>query len=349
MKKLIYVVPVLIVVGLIAFSKQRANTVSDGSGKRTLYLFAMSDYFPANVLKDFEAKHNCEVKYDNFSNNEELLAKLQAGATGYDVIVPSDYVVQALTAGGHLQKIDKSKIPELKNLAKDFVNPPYDTKSEYTVPYTWGTTGLVYNTKHVKGNVDSWNVLFEKEYAGKIALLDDEREVLGAMLHKLGFSTNTTDKAELAKAQELLIKVKPNVRLFASDPKQHVLSGDVWIAHIFSGDALQVIKTNPALKYVVPKEGGMIWIDNMAIPTGAKNAELAHEFINMILEAGPAKTITEELMYSSPNMAVENVIEDVSLRPSYIKAIKTSRLEFLKDLGAESEHWDRLWMEAKAH
>jgi spermidine/putrescine transport system substrate-binding protein len=351
MKKLWLVLGVCAVLALIVLAKRQSVTVQGGADqKRVLYLFAMSDYFPAEVIKAFEEKNNCTVKYDNFSNNEELLAKFQAGAQGYDLIVPSDYMVQALVAGGFLQPLDKSKLPHLKNLAPEFQNVPYDPNSEFTVPYTWGTTGLVFNAKFVNAPADSWSVLFDKAYAGHISLLDDEREVLGAMLHKVGFSSNTSDKGELAQAQKLLIELKPNVRLFASDPKQHLLSGDIWIAHIYSGDAHQVTNSNPELKYVVPKEGGNIWIDTLAIPKGAQNTDLAHAFIDNILDATAAKQITEELLYSSPNAAIENLLEDSSLRPSYLKSIKTtSRLEFLKDLGAESEHWDRLWTEAKAH
>jgi spermidine/putrescine transport system substrate-binding protein len=334
---------------VLAKSKLSSGSQEVSAQSRTLYLYAMSDYFPRAVIQKFEKDNNCTVKYDNFSNNEELLAKLQAGGGGYDLIVPSDYIVQALVAENLIVPLDKSKISNLKNIAPEFLNKPYDPESKFTVPYTWGTTGLVYNSKYVKGPVDSWDVLFDKSYSGHVALLDDEREVLGAMLHKLGYSSNTTNKDELKQAQKLLVELKSQVRLFASDPKQQILSGDVWIAHIFSGDAQQIIRSNPDLHYVVPKEGGMIWIDNLAVPKDSQNADLAHAFINTILEKETAKQITEELLYSSPNRAIENLVEEQSLKPSHLKATGTSRLEFLKDLGAEAEHWDRLWTEAKAH
>lgn len=350
MKKIVIALGALAVI--IGFIVGRNRVTSNGSAQtegRTLYLYAMSDYFPADVIQSFEKANNVTVKYDNFSNNEELLAKLQAGGGGYDLIVPSDYIVQALIAEKLIQPLDKSVVPNLKNISADFLNKPYDPQSEYTVPYTWGTTGIVYNSKHVKNEVDSWNVLFDEKYAGHISLLDDTREVLGAMLRTLGHSTNSTDKEQLEAAQKRLVELKPRVRLFASDPKQHLLSGDVWIAHIYSGDAQQVVRSNPDLKYIVPKEGGVIWIDNLAIPAGAKNADLAHAFINTILETENAKAITQELGYSTPNAAIENLIEDKTLRASHVKNLGTDKLEFLKDLGAEAETWDRLWTEAKAH
>jgi spermidine/putrescine transport system substrate-binding protein len=349
MKKTLTFLLVILIAGLWAFTKYRSARleVQNTAPKRTLHLFAMSDYFPEKVIKDFEAKNNCEVRYDNFSNNEELLAKLQAGAEGYDVIVPSDYVVRALIAGKLITELDKSKLSNYKNLAKDFVEVPYDPGSRFSVPYTWGTTGLIYNTKFVKKPIESWNALFQKEYSGHISLLDDEREVLGAMLHKQGYSNNSTKKSELEEAQKLLIKLKPSVRLFASDPKQHILSGDVWIAQIYSGDAQILMRSNPELKYVTPKEGGTVWIDTMAIPQKAHNVDLAHAFINNILDAQVGHDITEALGYSSPNKAAESMISEEVLKPSYLKKIQVGHLEFLKDLGADSEKWDQLWTEAK--
>jgi spermidine/putrescine transport system substrate-binding protein len=350
-KKLLTFGLVIAIAAIWAFAKYqsaRLELEDASSHKRTLHLFAMSDYFPTNIITEFEKKNNCEIRYDNFSSNEELLAKLQAGATGYDIIVPSDYMVQALIAGKLIGELDKKQIPNFKNLAKDFVQVPYDPGSRYSVPYTWGTTGLAFNTKFVKGDVNSWDVLFKKEYAGHISLLDDEREVLGAMLQKLGFSSNTSNKKELEAAQKMLIDLKPHVRLFASDPKQHLLSGDIWIAQIYSGDAQQVMKTNPEIHYITPKEGGVIWIDTMAIPLHATSPDLAYAFINNILDPQVDALVTEQLIYSSPNQAAEPLIADERLRANYIRKISVGRLEFLRDLGSDGELWDRLWTEAKS-
>jgi spermidine/putrescine transport system substrate-binding protein len=354
MKRFVIGFVIVCLVALWGFAKYRTSYLhlqdaNGGKVKKVLHLFAMSDYFPEKVIKDFEEKNNCVVRYDNFSSNEELLAKLQAGASGYDVIVPSDYMMRALVAGKLVRVLDRELLPNFSNIGNDFINVPYDPGSRYSVPYTWGTTGLIYNKKFVKAPITSWNVLFEKQYAGHISLLDDEREVLGAMLQRLGFSMNTDSKQELAEAQKELIKLKPSIRLFASDPKQHILSGDVWIAHIYSGDARQVIRDNPDLAYVTPLEGGTLWVDIMAIPVKASQPELAHQFINNILEGAVAKQITEQLLYSSPNDQLEKLIPDADLKPSYRKKLSQSHLEFLKDLGAQSERWDQLWTEAKSH
>ena len=320
----------------------------NAGAKRTLHLFAMSDYFPPKFLKDFEAKYKCEIRYDYFSNNEELLAKFQAGATGYDVIVPSDYIVTALISGGFLTPLDHSKISNLKNLAPEFSQAPYDPAHKHTVTFTWGTSGLAYNTKKLTETVDSWNALFSKNAKGHVSLLDDPREVIGAMLKIGGKSLNTTAAADLVAAKKLLTSLKPSVRLFTSDPKQHLLSGDVWLAHIYSGDAQQVMKSNPEIRYVVPKEGGVVWVDNLAVPKGAKDAELAHAFINELLDPSVAQLFAHELRYGSPNQAAESLIQDASLRASAYRAIKPGLLEFIKDLGDQSAQWDQIWTELKS-
>ncbi len=322
---------------------------SSGPGQRVLTLYAMSNYFPESVLSSFEKVQNCKVRYDNFSNNEELLAKLQAGVTGYDVIVPSDYSVRLLIAGNLLQELDKTLVPNLKNIASEFLHAPYDEAGRFTVPYSWGTTGLIYNTKLIKEPIDSWDVLFRDEYAGHISLLDDQREVIGALLKKLGFSTNTQNTAEVAQAKNLLIKLKSKVRVFSSDPKQHLLSGDIWIGHAYSGDARQIINSNPEFVFVMPKEGGVIWADTLAIPRGAKNVTLAHAFINHILDAQSARITSEELMYSSPNAVIESMVESDFLKPSYIHKLPLEALEYLQDLGGAATVWNQMWIEAKSY
>ena len=320
---------------------------SAGAGQ-TLHLYAMSNYFPEEVLRKFEASHDCEVRYDNFASNEELLAKLQAGATGYDVIVPSDYMVTALVDSELLLDLDKSKIPNAKNLAPDFTKAPFDPGNRYAMPYTWGTSGLAYDSNHVKDPIDSWAALFDKRYAGKISMLDDGREALGAMLKLQGFSVNTIDQGELKKAQAKLMELKPNVRLFSSDAKQSLESGDIWIAHIYSGDAQQLVRDKPGFRYVVPKEGAVAWIDTLAIPKTAPNRDLAHAFIDFILEEDTAVILTDALRYGSPNLKAEGRITDLSLRAGALAGVGKGRLEFLKDMGDQTAVWDQLWAQVKS-
>lgn len=350
MKQLLTIFGVFAAILLFANFLRNIHAKDNARGNQcTLTLYAMSNYFPETVLKSFEQVQNCKVRYDNFSNNEELLAKLQAGVKGYDVIVPSDYTVRLLIAGNLLLELDKTLVPNLKNISGDFLNAPYDEGGKHTVPYSWGTTGLIFNSKMIKEPVDTWDVLFRDEYAGHVSLLDDQREVMGALLKKLGYSTNSQNTREVTEAKNLLIKLKPKVRVFSSDPKQHLLSGDIWIAHIYSGDARQLTNTNPDFQYVVPREGGVIWADTMAIPRGAKNVTLAHAFINHVLDAQNARITSEELMYSSPNAVIESMVELDFLKPSYIHKLPLNLLEYLQDLGAATTVWNQMWIEAKSY
>lgn len=315
---------------------------------RTLYLYAVSNYFPEEIIKKFESLCSCHVQYDYFASNEELLAKLQAGASGYDVLVPSDFIVKALAASQLIIELDKSKIPNLKNIAPEFLGTPYDPENKYTVPFKWGTTGFIYNTDRVKEALNSWDQVFQPKYAGKISLLDDEREAIGSQLLSLGFSVNTVDPEQLDKAKKLFFERKKMVKALSSDPRQLLLSGDVWIAQIYSGDAMQVIHEKPHFKYAINKTGGVIWVDTLAISKGARNVDLAYQFINFMLEPEIEKMHVAKLMYSSPNKEMESANFDESLKPSYTKRLDLTKLEFLKDLGADTQKWDQVWTEIKS-
>ena len=299
-------------------------------------------------MKKFEKKFNAKIKYDQFSNNEELLAKLQSGARGYDVIIPSDYMVTALIENKLVEVIDASKIPNLRNLGQEFKNLAFDPKGQYSVPYMWGTTGLVYNSKFVKNPPESIELLFKAEYANKISLLEDSREAIGLAMRKLGYSGNSINKKELLEAEKVMKTLKGKVRLYTSDPKQHLFSEDIWIAQAYSGDAKSTAKDKPELKYFVPKEGATLWIDNMAIAVGAPHKDLAHEFINFILEPETAKEMAEALLYNTPNAGADTLIKDESLRASQLKKMKLSKVELLKDLGDGSELWDDTWTKIKS-
>lgn len=345
MKKILIAVVVLALIGTWVFIKTKKPAQTETSGE--LNIFAMSDYFPAEVLKSFEEKFNCRTHYDNFSSNEELLAKLQAGAEGYDIIIPSDYAMKVLIDGGLVGPLDHTKLPNIANLAPEFRRVPFDIGNKYSVAYTWGTTGIIYNSEYVNPQSESLSLLFDERYKGKIALLDDMREVFGIILKSRGYSSNTKDKGELELARQFLTQLKPSVRLFASDPKQHILAGDIWIAQIYSGDAFQITRENPKFKYFVPAEGGTIWIDNLAIPAKAQNTNLAHAFINYILDADVGAQITEKLFYASPNQAAESKISSDDLKPGKLKSKQAGNLEFLEDIGNATDMWDKMWTQAK--
>jgi spermidine/putrescine transport system permease protein len=317
---------------------------------RTLNLYIWSNYIAPETLTRFEKRLGVRVNVDLYDSNEALLAKLSAGNAGYDVVCPSDYSVQVLLAQGLLRPLDHSALPHFENLDPAFLDRPYDPGNRHSVPYFWGTTGIAYDTRRVTGAIDSWNALWDERYAGRILMLDDAREAIGAALKRRGLSLNSKDPAELERARADLAQQKPLVRAYSSTNFDDVLlSGDVWLAQGWSGQFAKVMSENPAIAYVVPKEGATLFIDNLAIPKDAPSPALAHAFIDFTLEAEIAAEICRTMHYSSPNRAA------MALLPPEIRGNPATfpppdvveRLELIRDMGEATVLYDRLWTEVK--
>src|SRR5438132_11878131 len=230
----------------------------------TLHLFTWSDYTEESVVKEFERRFGIKVVTDTFGSNEELLAKLQGGAAGYDVVVPSDYMVSILVKQGLLAELDHAKIPNLAHVYKHLKGLYYDPQNTYSVPYLWGTTGIGYNADLVKPPPETWQVLWDARYKGKISLLNDEREVFGMALRAAGESVNATQPAKLEAAKARLMAQKALVKTYTSENYDQLLvSGEVALAHGWSGTIMRAADERPSIKYVIPKEGGTIWQDNL--------------------------------------------------------------------------------------
>jgi spermidine/putrescine transport system substrate-binding protein len=324
-----------------------------------LNLYAWSEYIPQALLEGFTQKTGVKVNYDTYSSNEELQAKLQAGGSGYDLIIPSDYMVSILKKQGSLEKLDPAQIPNLKNIDPKFKSMEYDTNFEYTVPYQWGTTCLVVNTSKVTRPITKWADLWSPEFKGKVVLLDDSREVIGMVLQVLGYDKNSTDPAQLEKAKAKLTELMPNVKLFDSDnPKQALLAGEVWIGQTWNGEAAIAHKENDAIQYVFPEEGCGIWVDNLAMVKGAPHADAAMAFINYLLEPENSLLITAEFPYSSPNAAALELMKtkDPAAYQAYMSYAATnptpdqlSKTVPVKDIGDATTLWDRIWTEVKGN
>lgn len=343
----------LIFLVLSCTSKNNSNNSTQPipNEKKKVSLFIWSNYVSDEMLQLFEKKYNTKVVISNYSSNEELLSKLQAGATGYDVIVPSDYMVAVMIKLNLLQKLDKKGIENSKNIEDRYLNLKFDAKNDYTLPYGWATSGLAVNKKYFKGKIKSWKNLFEMpELKGKINLLDDSREVFGAALKLDGHSLNSQNKDDLQKAKDYLKKHKSQVRSFSSDPIELLMSGEVWASQMYSSDALQAQrKTNGDIEYIIPEEGCTMAIDNLAIPVGAKNIEGAQQLINFLLSqennlsfvnkmfAGPILKTTKAQL--SPEMQKND-----SLFPQQ-KVLQS--LEMMTDIGETTTVIDRLWTELK--
>ncbi|HEV7364883.1 MAG TPA: spermidine/putrescine ABC transporter substrate-binding protein, partial [Gemmatimonadales bacterium] len=262
-----------------------------GPIEKNLHVYNWSDYIADKTVPDFEKEFGVKVTYDTYESNEEMVAKLQAGATGYDIVVPSGYIVPVMVATDLITPINKKYITNFNNLSPIFQNLPTDPGNKYTVPWQWGTSGIAYRSDKVKAPVDSWAVFQDKQYAKKMTMMDDGREVIGSQLRYRGHSLNSTNPAELKQAKADSVAAKKNLKAYISAPvKAQLISGDVWISQLWNGDTTQAKAEQPKLAYVIPKEGCTIWGDSMCIPKSAPNKRAAHEWMNYILrpEVGAA-------------------------------------------------------------
>lgn len=321
-----------------------------------IVLYNWTEYIDPELIGRFQDETGIEVTEDNFSSNEELLAKLQGGATGYSLIVPSDYTVAIMKEEGMLAPLNHDNLPNLDNLADRFRDLPYDPNNEYCVPYQWGTTGIGF----LDGQVDeptSWAAIFiageAAPYFERMTMLDDAREVFAAALIYLGYDINTTDEAQLEEAKELLIQAKAGLAGFDSDTYDDLLAAEEnLLAHGWNGDFLFVQEDNESIAFTIPDEGGVIWVDNICIPNTVSPEEkaAAETFINFLLEPEVGAQLSEWNYYASPNAAAEDVLtEDFLNDPAvYPPPEDLERLHFIEPVGEAEALYQRLFDEVKS-
>jgi len=324
---------------------------------KSINFYNWTDYIDPDVLTQFTEECGVEVIYDTFSSNEDLLAKLQAGATGYDLIVPSDYMVTIMLQLGLLRELDHANIPNLAHLNASFRSTPYDPDNQYTVPYQWGTAGLGYDGDALDTPPTSLAAIFDpaqaEQHAGKLSLLNDAREVIGAALKYLGYSMNSTDPAQLEEAKQVILAIKSYIITFDSDTYSDLLvSGETVIGHGWNGGVYQGIFANEDrnLGFAVPEEGLTIFTDNLAIPASAPNPYTAEVLINYLHEPEIAAQITNFTYYPSPNdAALEFIADEVKNDPGiYPPQEVLDKMEFLVDVGEATQLYERIWTEIKA-
>jgi spermidine/putrescine transport system substrate-binding protein len=323
-----------------------------GPEEKELNLYNWTEYVAKSTIPSFEEKTGIQVTQDFYTSNEELLAKLQAGGTGYDVIVPSDYMVAIMIKSEVIQPLDMSKIPNFKNIGENFKGLPYDPDNEYTVPYQWGTTGILYNRKEIGALEESWDPMWNPEFEGRIGMLNDVRETMGAALYRLGYSVNTTNADQLDEAEAALKEQKPLLRgYFASTQNAPLVqNGDLLLGHVFSGEAFAALSENPDLDYIVPKPAATRWTDNMAIPVGTPHPDNAHKFMNHILDAEVGAALSNYTYFNTPNEAALPKIDDALTNlPGYTLVPKVfERLQVIQDLGEATRDYERRFTEVKS-
>jgi len=322
-----------------------------------IFLYTWVEYMDPEILTTFEEECGVKVIETNFDSNEALLATIQAGGADYDIIVPSDYMVQIMIEEGMLMELDFNIITNIKNMDEMNVNQYFDPEQKYTVPYFWGTSGFAVDTNVVTEYEPSWKMLFDPNspYCGKISMLDDERETIGAALMYLGYSINDTDPAHLEEAKDLLIEQAKCVKAYDSQTNDDlIVSGETVLGHMWTGDA--VLAGSPdaggreGIVYVIPQAGCTIWQDNMAIPVGAPNAYTAMVFMNYLNYPEIAAQNAEWVGYGTPNAAAKDVIDPAILADEgiYPPEEVASRLQWIEDVGEALELYDRIWTEFKA-
>jgi spermidine/putrescine transport system substrate-binding protein len=319
---------------------------SCGEEKVILNIYNWGDYIEPSVIKDFEKEYNVKVNYTTFATNEEMYVKLKSGGTSYDVAFPSDYMIEKMIKEDMLFKIDISQMPNYEYIDEKFKNLDYDPKNEYSVPYMWGTFGIVYNKKMVKEPVDSWDILWEEEYKDQILMLDSQRDSIAVALKKLGYSMNSRNKKELEEAKIELLKQKPLVLAYVGDEVKDIMVGEeAALAVVWSGDAVAMMEENENLEYVIPKEGGNLWFDSMIIPTTSKHPKEAQAFIDFMCRPDVALRNTEYIEYSTPNKGAFKELPDdwQNNRVAYPPDKELSNCEIFNDPGVFVIEYDRIW------
>jgi spermidine/putrescine transport system permease protein len=315
-----------------------------------LNLFAWSEYVPQSVLDGFTKETGIEVNYETYASNEEMLAKLVSGASSYDIIQPSEYVIEALVKEKQLVPLDHAKLPNLKNIGKEYYGYPHDPKLEYSVPYMQGTVGIVYNTAKVKVAPTGYEDVFSDKNKGRIVVLDDALEVTTWAMATFGAGPDQVNKANLEKARPVLTRWLPLVKVYDSDsPKTALLNGDVDLGVVWSGEAAILIQEDPKkFAYVLPKEGAHMFIDNVAIPKSAKNVEAAHRFIDYILRPEVSKQISEEFPYTNPNVEARKLLSDAQRANTASYPPGNPKLQTFRDIGPLAADVDKLFTDVKA-
>lgn len=328
-----------------------ALSIGQGDAKdEQLNIFTWAGYVSDDIRNGFEKEFGVDVIVDTYASNEDLLAKLQAGATGYDVIMPSDYMVSILIKLDLLAELDRGAIPNFQNVSPLFLGKYFDAENRYSVPYTFGTAGIAYDSAVVQPAPDSWNVLWNETYANQFSMLDDQRETLGAALKLLGYSLNTIDVKELQAAKEKLIAQKPLVKQYKSEAEELLIAGDVVMAHCWSGDAFRAAETRNTIRYVIPREGSSQFIDAVCIPKAAPHQGLAAQFINYLLRPEINAKITLFTKYGTCVPTAREHLPQSLREHQFIYPPKEvlESLEWLRDPGDFTRHYNRAWEEIKA-
>lgn len=334
----------LLLVGLLLTSCEKDDTV-------ILNVFNWGDYIDEAVLEEFENKYNIKVSYEIFATNEDMYVKIKSGGNNYDVAIPSDYMIEKMIREDMLHKLDLQNIPNFIEIDQNFRGLSFDPKNDYSIPYMWGTVGILYNKTMIKEPVDSWKILWDQKYSKNILMLDSQRDSIGITLKMLGYSLNTRNVNELEEAKKALMAQKPLVLAYVGDNvKDKMIAGEAALAVVWSGDAIFMKEENPDLEYVVPREGSNLWFDSMVIPKTSKHKKEAELFINFMCETETAFKNADYIGYSTPHIKAKELLDPdrQNDKGAYPDESALKKCEVFRDLGDFVKEYDRIWTEIMA-
>jgi len=317
-------------------------------------VFNWEDYIDESVIQQFQQETGIKVNYMRFTTNEDMMVQVEANPGAFDLCFPSEYIVERMLNKGMLAEINYDNIPNAKYILENLRNPSYDANNKHSVPYMWGTVGILYNTKLVDDPVDSWSIFWNPKYQNNVFMLDSYRDSMGITLKYLGHSMNTRDILALEMTKEKLIEQKQLgiVKAYQVDEtKDKMVAGEAAMALVWSGDAQYAIDLNPDLAYSIPNEGSNVWVDCMVIPRNAKNKENAEKFIDFLCRPDIAQKNCEYIWYSSPNSGAielmgDDYINNTTMNPP---AEKLEICEYFSDIDDDFRPiYEILWLEVKS-
>lgn len=330
---------ILAIIFLLLFGVNQLEKSSGMAGAKVVNVYNWGDYIDPDLLKKFEQETGYKVNYETFDSNEAMVTKIQQGGTAYDIAIPSEYMIEKMIDANLLKKLDQSKIVGLNNIDPRFLDLSFDPENQYSIPYFWGTLGIVYNDKFFsEEEIQQWDDLWRPELKNSLLLIDGAREVIGMGLNSLGYSLNSKDPEQLQEAFDKLKTLTPNIKAIVADEiKMYMANEEAPVAVTFSGEAADMMAENEHIHYVIPTEGSNLWFDNIVIPKTVQNEEGAYAFINFMLQPENAAQNAEYIGYSTPNekaMALlpDEITDDEQFYPD---DALISHLEVYQNLGSE--------------
>lgn len=355
MKKKLFFLAIIsmIIIGMnCSKSSDQKSAALQSSNKETvnLHIYNWADYISPEIVTEFEKKYNCKIVQDFFDSNEAMYAKVKAGATGYDLYICTSYMIKLLKEQKMIIPLDHSKIPNIINIDSAYLQLALDPKMEYSIPYLITFTGIAYNKEKVKNFKSSWSMFDRADLKGRMTIMNDYREAIGAAMKTIGKTYNTADPESLTAAKNILLRWKKNIAKFDVDEaKRGLTAGEFYLIQAYNGDAQQFMKENPNLAFATPEEGTSMSCDEMVIPATSKNVELALTFINFMLDAQVSAKNMEFVNYLAPNVPAQKLMPKKFLESPavYPPASILKKCDMLQDLGTANQIYTKTWDEIK--